>query len=888
MTILSGRHLGPYEILTAIGSGGMGEVYKARDTRLNRTVAIKVLPTHLADRAELHERFEREAKTIASLNHSHICTLYDTGHQDDIDFLVMEYIEGETLAQRLMKGPLPIQQVLQCAIEIADALDKAHRKGITHRDLKPGNIMLTKSGTKLLDFGLAKLAQEAAPVTPMSQLPTLKSALTGEGTILGTLQYMAPEQVEGKQDEIDARTDIFAFGAVVYEMATGKKAFEGKSSASVMAKIMEAEPPSMASLQPMTPQALDRVIKRCMAKDRDERWQTARDLKDELEWMSLEAPTPSPAKRPWLWQGVAAALAVIAVATAWALWPKPPAPVKLTRFQVPLPENEDYGLWMAFSPDGRKLAFTTSGPQRGVWIRDMEAVEPRHLAGTENAAALFWSPDSRFLAFGGGGQLKKIDVSGGPPQTLCEAGGVGMGSWSRDGVIIFGGSAQGPLRRVSASGGVATDITAVNRQRGEAFHSTPIFLPDGRHFLYLIGGSPEVHGIYVGSLDAKPGEQKRERLLATGLSVGYTPSQDPVGGRLFFMRDTTLMAQPFDAKKLQLAGEPIAVAEQLGISGFHGFFSVSPSGGLAYRNGAQATGFQLTWFDRQGKAQGTFGDLRPDQGIALSADGARAAVRDAPDNANGDIWTLDFARGVRTRLTFRQTAGSFPIWSSDGSRIAFAAGNTLDTLYEKDSSGAGDEKELFKKLGEIKFPTSWSRDGRFLLYFTTSVPQTGQDLWVLPLEGDRKPALLLGTQFNEREGSFSPDMRWVAYTSNESGRLEVYVRPFLASGPTGAPSLGEGKWQVSKDGGTLAKWRADGKELIFRAPNGSPTAVDVTTTGGAFQAGVPKQLSVLPPNVGDWDVTADGKRFLAAVPPGQQTTQTPITVVLNWQAALQK
>ena len=675
---------------------------------------------------------------------------------------------------------------------------------------------------------------------------------------------------------------------MLYELITGKRAFEGSTQTSLIAAILKDQPRPVSELQPVTPKALDRVVQTCLEKDPDRRWQSAREVKHALEWISLGAPTPAPPKTQWLWQGVAAALAVIAVATAWALWPKPPAPVKSTRFQVPLPENEDYGLWMAFSPDGRKLAFTTSGPQRGVWIRDLEALETRHLAGTENALALFWSPDSRFLAFGGGGQLKKIDVSGGPPQTLCEAGGVGMGSWSRDGVIIFGASAQGPLRRVSASGGVATDLTVLNRQRGEAFHSSPIFLADGRHFLYFLGGSPEVNGIYVGSLDAKPEEQKRERLLATRLSVGYTPLQDSAGGRLFFMRDTTLMAQPFDVKKLQLTGEPIAVAEQLGTSGFHGFFSVSPSGALAYRTGAQAAGFQLTWFDRQGKAQGTFGDLRPDQGVALSADGARAAVRDTFTTANGDLWTLDFARGVRTRLTFRQTNGSSPIWSSDGSRIAFAAGNTMDTLYEKASSGAGDEKELYKKPGEIKFPSSWSHDGRFLLYYTTNVPQTGQDLWVLPLEGDRKPVLLLGTQFNEREGRFSPDMRWIAYTSSESGRPEVYVRPFLASGPTGAPTLGEGKWQVSKDGGTLAKWRADGKELIFRAPNGSPMAVDVSATGAAFQAGVPKQLFVLLPNVGDWDVTADGKRFLAAVPPGQQTNQTPITVVLNWQAALQK
>jgi serine/threonine protein kinase len=866
MPLSVGDKLGPYEVLAPIGAGGMGEVYRARDPRLNREIAIKISAAHFS------ERFEREAKAIAALNHPNICSLYDVGP----DYLVMEYVDGKPL-----KGPVPLNEALALAGQILDALDAAHRKGITHRDLKPGNILVNKNGVKVLDFGLAKIENASGMDGATKTMP-----LTGEGSILGTLQYMSPEQVEGK--EADARSDIFAFGLVLYELITGKRAFEGSTQTSLIAAILKDQPRPVSELQPVTPKALDRVVQTCLEKDPDRRWQSAREVKHALEWISLGAPTPAPPKTQWLWQGVAAALAVIAVATAWALWPKPPAPVKSTRFQVPLPENEDYGLWMAFSPDGRKLAFTTSGPQRGVWIRDLEALETRHLAGTENALALFWSPDSRFLAFGGGGQLKKIDVSGGPPQTLCEAGGVGMGSWSRDGVIIFGASAQGPLRRVSASGGVATDLTVLNRQRGEAFHSSPIFLADGRHFLYFLGGSPEVNGIYVGSLDAKPEEQKRERLLATRLSVGYTPLQDSAGGRLFFMRDTTLMAQPFDVKKLQLTGEPIAVAEQLGTSGFHGFFSVSPSGALAYRTGAQAAGFQLTWFDRQGKAQGTFGDLRPDQGVALSADGARAAVRDTFTTANGDLWTLDFARGVRTRLTFRQTNGSSPIWSSDGSRIAFAAGNTMDTLYEKASSGAGDEKELYKKPGEIKFPSSWSHDGRFLLYYTTNVPQTGQDLWVLPLEGDRKPVLLLGTQFNEREGRFSPDMRWIAYTSSESGRPEVYVRPFLASGPTGAPTLGEGKWQVSKDGGTLAKWRADGKELIFRAPNGSPMAVDVSATGAAFQAGVPKQLFVLLPNVGDWDVTADGKRFLAAVPPGQQTNQTPITVVLNWQAALQK
>jgi len=876
MPLCAGEKLGPYEIVGPLGQGGMGEVWKARDTRLNRTVAIK------KSHSRFSERFEREAHAIAALNHPHICSLYDVGP----DYLVMEYVEGQPL-----KGPVPLNEALALAGQILDALDAAHRKGIIHRDLKPGNILANKSGVKVLDFGLAKIEHAPGVDGATQTLP-----LTSEGSILGTLQYMSPEQLEGK--EADARSDIFAFGLVFYELITGQRAFEGSTQASLIAAILKDQPRPVSELQPVSPKALDRVVQTCLEKDPDRRWQSAREVKHALEWISLEAPTPvptpAPVKRPWLWQGVAAALAVIAAVTAWTLWPKPPAPVKSTRFQILLPEDEDYGTWMAFSPDGRKLAFTTRGPQRGMWVRDLETLETRHLTGTEDAAALFWSPDSRFLAFGGGGQLRKIEVSGGPPQTLCEAGGVGAGSWSRDGVIIFGASAQGPLRRVPASGGVPTDITAVDRQRGEAFHTGPTFLPDGRHFLYLLGGTPEVSGIYVGSLDSKPTEQKRERLLATRLSAGYTPSQDPAGGRLFFMRESTLMAQPFDAGRLQLTREPLAVAEQLGISGFHGWFSVSPSGALAYRTGAQSAGFQLTWFDRQGKSQGTFGDLRPDQGIALSADGTRAAVRDAPAGANGDIWTLDFARGVRTRFTFHQGAGSPPVWSPDGSGIAFAAGTALDSLYEKASSGAGEEKELLKKPGDSKHPTSWSRDGRFLLYYTTTGAENGDDLWALPLEGDRKPVLLLGTKFSEREGSFSPDMRWIAYTSRESGRFEVYVRPFLASGASGAsgtsgaPSLGEGKWQVSKDGGTLAKWRADGKELIFRAPNGSPMAVDVTTTGAAFQAGVPKQLFALPANVGDWDVTADGKRFLAAVPPAQQTAQTPITVVLNWEAGLKR
>jgi hypothetical protein len=456
-------------------------------------------------------------------------------------------------------------------------------------------------------------------------------------------------------------------------------------------------------------------------------------------------------------------------------------------------------------------------------------------------------------------------------------------------VIVFGSrGGTGPLRRVSSAGGVAADLTVVDSSRGETLHALPTFLPDGNHFLYLRAGLPGITGIYTGSLDVKPGEQSRVRMLDSGVGARY------VGGDLIFMRDGTLMAQPFDEAKLQLRGEPVPVAEHVETTGRNGIFSVSATGELAYRAGAAPPeNFQPTWFDRQGKALGAFGARGADRGFALSPDGMSAGVRDAPNSLRGDIWRLDFMRGVRTRLTFRQSAGSPPVWSMDGSRIIFASGAGFDALYEKASSGAGEEKELLNKAGEVKYPLSWSRDGRFLLYHTELAPKTGSDLWVLPLEGDRKPVLLLGTEFNELLAVFSPDMRWIAYMSNESGRYEIYVRPFIAgstgaSGPSG-PSLGEGKWQVSKDGGAWPKWRADGKELIFSAPNGSPMAVDVSSNGSAFQPGVPKQLFAAPEGLaGTWDVTSDGKRFLMAIAPVQKAVDEPITVVLNWQAALKK
>jgi len=727
-------------------------------------------------------------------------------------------------------------------------------------------------------------------------METVTEPITRAGAVLGTLHYMSPEQVEAK--EADERSDIFSFGSVLYEMITGQRPFTGDTQAAVLASLMKDSPAPMNQRQPACPRALERLVRKCLEKKPEDRWRSAHDLKPALELIDLDAPSLSSASasasvpilaqpsekapRKWLWPAIAGLFAVIAAGTAWVLWPKPPA--RATRFEVTLPEKVDFSEFVSVSPDGHKLVFNATGDQSGLWIRDLQTLEWRRLAGTEGGGSPFWSPDSRFLAFAVGNELKKIEVAGGPPQTLCTLqGAAGSGAWSRDGVIVFGSRGTGPLHRVSATGGVPSDLTVVDQPKGELLHSLPSFLPDGKHFIYLRFGAGELNGMYAGSIDVKPAEQSRERILATTLAAPY------VGGNLFFVRQGTLMVQPFDAGKLRLRGEPVPVAEHVATTGLVGIFSVSSTGTLAYRTGVNVggTGFQAVWLDREGKILNSVGQPGPDRGLALSPDATHAAGRDSAQNNRGDIWLLDFARGVvRTRFTFRQGNGSFPVWSPDGNRIIFAAGPRLDTIYEKASSGVGEEKELLKVPGEVKLPTSVSRDGRFLLYYTTLVPKTKSDLWVLPLEGDRKPVLLLGTDFNEGAGSFSPDGRWMAYVSDESGRREVYVRPFVASGLSG-PLLGGGKWQVSRDGVAAAtpKWRNDGREIIFAGQSNAMMAVDVNGSGSAFQMGTPHQLFT-PAQNGGWDVTDDDKRFLMSASPGtgQQTAQTPITVVLNWEA----
>jgi serine/threonine protein kinase len=908
----SGTKLGPYEIVARIGSGGMGEVYRARDTRLNRTVAIKILAPHLADSPESRDRFEREARLIASLNHPHICMLHDVGHQDGTDYLVMEYLEGETLASRLAKSRLPLERTLLYAIQIADALDKAHRKGVTHRDLKPGNIMLTKSGAKLLDFGLAKLKQgPSAAGAPLSQLPTGKDSITAQGTIVGTLQYMAPERLQGK--ETDARADIFSFGAVVYEMATGKKAFEGESAASTIAKILETEPPLIASLEPMTPVALDRLVKRCLVKDPDERLQSAHDLKSELEWTRDASSKPGvPGSEsvsgwrralPWAVAGVAI-LAAIALGFVFLRSRQASSTAtESARFEIPVPANATLPFLGTFavSPDGRQLAFAAKGSD-GVlrlWVRPLNSLEARPLPGSESPVndPFFWSPDGRFIAFGAGGKLKKIDVSGGPAETVCDtAQDILGGSWNRDGVIVFGQSNEGGkiiLMRVSANGGTPTPVTTLNASRGETVHAFPSFLPDGRHFVYSINSAtPANKGIYVGSLDAKPEEQDLRQLVVTDQLAAYAPSSDPDVGHLLFVREGALMAQPFDARRLELTGEPVTVAERVGFLSAYSYFSASNNGVLAYRtDSGSSQQAQLAWYNRQGKLIGKVGEPGLFLQFALSPDGTRVGVHSIDSQHPASIVLLvDLSRGTTTRFTFGSFNYYSSAWSQDGSRIIFVS-NQGDKfgLYEKAVNGEKQEELLFQSK-ENMVATSWSHDGRFLLYFTIDA-KNYSDLWVLPLDGDKKPFPFLRTEFDEGQGYFSPDSHWVAYYSNETGRYEIYVRPFSADSPREASGAGP-KWLISTAGGVEPRWRADGRELFYVALDGKLMAVDVTT-GPVFEAGVPKALFQTPvahPEfgaVGAAEPAADGKRFLFEIPAGQ-TAQPPFIVVQNWQAGLQK
>jgi eukaryotic-like serine/threonine-protein kinase len=878
LTLATGARLGPYEIQSPLGAGGMGEVYKARDSRLERTVAIKVLPQHLSASPEIRQRFEREAKTISQLSHPHICALYDVNREGETEYLVMEYLEGESLSDRLARGSLPLEQTLRYGIEVADALDKAHRQGIVHRDLKPGNVMLTKSGVKLLDFGLAKFqagGREAA-LSGVSRLATEAQAsqpLTERGTVLGTFQYMAPEQLEGK--EADARSDLFAFGAVLYEMATGKKAFSGKSQASLIGAILRDDPPAISEISPMTPPALNRVVKTCLAKDPEDRFQTAHDVKLQLQWIAeggSQAGLPAPVvarrriREKLAWGITAAALlaAGVALAVLFArLGERSPA----VRLSLESPTKAPFESFdhAVLSPDGRLIAFIAraAGGKRALWIRPLDSLQARPLAGTDEVSELFWSPNSASIGFFAEGKLKRIEASGGPPQVLADAPAPNGGSWNREGVILFSPKTFSGLFRVPANGGAAAAVTKLGPR--EDSHVWPCFLPDGRHFAFLADASTtEDHSLRVGSLDS-PGS---ERLATVVSNLAFAPPD-----RLLFVRGGSLVAQRLDLKRRRLAGDPVALGEQIAqVALLHRFeFSASQTGVLLYRSFNPDS--QLVWLDRSGKRLSTVGAPVRYGVFELSPDGKQIAFeRIDADARHGNLWLLDLVRGSTSRLT--ATAGSdyTPVWSPDGRRILFAsARSALPDLYEIGVGGGPSERLVLHGEGD-KTVFDWSPDGKFVLYGAV-YPATGDDLFILPLSGDRTPRPLVQTRFTETQAEISPDARWFAYSSDASGRAEVYVQSFADASK---------RLQVSTAGGVRPRWRGDGRELFFVAGN-TLQSVDIAA-GDNIEAGQPKDLFPLRFWT-DYAVARDGQRILATTSVEENPLQ-PATVVLNWAAGL--
>jgi hypothetical protein len=886
MPLAAGTRLGPHEILEPLGAGGMGEVYKARDTRLDRVVAIKVLPIHLSENTELRQRFEREARAISSLSHPNICALHDIGHEAGLDYLVMEYLEGPTLTDKLAKGPLPAEQVLRYGIQIADALDKAHRQGIVHRDLKPGNVIVTKSGVKLLDFGLAKLQPLGGrPAgSGLSLLATAAGELTAEGTILGTFQYMAPEQLEGK--EADPRSDIFALGAVLYEMATGRKAFSGRSQASLIAAILDSQPPAISTVQPLTPPALDRVVQTCLAKDPDDRWQTAHDVMLELKWIAeggSQAGVAAPvAARRKLREGAAWSLGVLfATATAvlsYLYWRTPRTAPREVYSSILPPEKTRFRFLgegagpIAVSPDGRMLAFVArdAAGTDSIWVRSLGSPDARPLPGTEGGRYAFWSPDGRSLGFFAESKLKKIAVSGGPPLVICEAPDARGGTWNRDGVIVFEPHFRAPLHRVPAAGGAPVAVTRLDPTRKETTHRWPFYLPDGKHFLFFAGShaegvDSELDSVFVGSLDGgKP------RLLTRARSNAVYSS-----GHVLYVRNKNLLAQPFDLGRLELKGEPVPLAENVQVDPgwFVAIFSAAENV-LAYqRSGGTESLTQLVWIDRSGKVVEKIGSPADYFEPRLSNDGSRLTYAIADP---GDIWIHDFARGAATRFTFDPADEFATIWSPDGSQIVFNSQRSgFGDLYVKPSSGASPEKLLYSSK-EFKIPSSWAPDGR-LIAFTTRFQEKGNDIWLISPDGSgARPAL--NGPFDETDLEFSPDGRHIAYTSNESGRQEVYVQEFPGAA---------GKWQISTTGGLAPLWRRDGRELFYYTREGKLLSVDVRTSP-AFQAGVPQVLFEVRLKgivARQYAVSPDGRRFLCNMdlPEGDIP---PITLVQNWTARL--
>jgi len=879
----SGFHLGPYEILSLIGEGGMGQVYKARDGRLQRIVAIKVLPEQ-ASSAEVRMRFEREARTIAALNHPHICALYDVGEESEIDYLVMEYLEGETIAEKLARGPMPLDQVLKYAVQIADALDKAHRQGITHRDLKPSNIMLTRSGAKLLDFGLAK-PQPSARSASLSGLPTT-AGITEQGMILGTLQYMAPEQLEGQ--EADFRTDIFAFGAVLYEMATRRKAFEGKSHASLIAAILDRDPPPISTVLANTPRQLEHIVQRCLAKAPQERWQSALDLQLELQWIakdSAQLNTPNSAEskpishasgffmtRTWL----VALLIVAALAGGSAAWllrtgnGRQVSPINRLNIALPagweLAEFEDPGI--TFSNDGRKLAYAAI--QKNEWrlhVRSLNSLESKSLPGTEGATNPFFSPNGEWIGFFANGKLKKIAVDGGTVQILCEVSNPRGGTWGPDDAIYFARNNLSGIFQIPASGGTPQQVTTIDRTKGEVSHRYPQVLPGGKALLFTVWTGPGNDERSVHAQDLKT--QVRYPLMS-GADTGRYVST----GHLVYAHGDSLMAVPMDAAALTVQnGAPILLPENPRNGPEGAQWAFSEAGMLAYVPGdPRRYDRRVVWVNRKGDVEPLPLPLQPYTNVRLSPDGRYAAFQIEAGIIG--ISLFDFARTTLSPLTHTSSTQAI-VWAADGKHIAYRA--TRDgrrNLFWKAVDGTeGEERLTVSDNGHT--PTSASSDGKWLAYYEND-PETAQDIWLLPLEGERKPQQFLKTPAGERNPQFSPNGRWVAYQSDTTGRSEIFVTPF--KGP-------KTRTQISRSGGAEPLWSPNGRELFYL--NGDKMMVVDVATDAVFSAGPPRVLFegkyiASPNNTTGYDVSKDGNRFLRVQPVNAEAPTTQIDIVLNW------
>jgi Tol biopolymer transport system component len=876
----------------------MGEVYRARDTTLDRDVAIKVLPEAFAHDAERLARFLREARTLASLNHPNIAAIYGLEDADGTKALVMELVEGDDLSQRIARGAIPIDEALPVATQIAEALEAAHEQGIIHRDLKPANIKVRTDGTvKVLDFGLAKAMEPAAGSSPsMSMAPTITTPamMTGVGMILGTAAYMSPEQAKGRT--VDRRADVWAFGAVLYEMLTGQRAFGGDDVSEVLSRVLQREP-EWAALPSGLSSTLVVYLKRCLHKDLKQRIGDMHDVRLALEGAFETAPpqttaaaTPAASRGRLVWMAalVVAALGMVAMAVP-ALRHLRETPPPETRLEISTPAT-DQAAQFALSPDGRQIVFVAAGDGASrLWLRSLGATTAQPLAGTDGPTWPFWSPDGRSVGFFADGALKRLDFGGGAPQTLAPAVNGRGGTWNAEGVIVFAPSATTPLLRVSATGGTVSAVTTLDPQ--QSGHVTPFFLPDGRRVLFAAFGGPDAQGIYLGSLDG--GAPTR---LAPDISQAvYLPAgpgnASGGGGWLFWGRASTLVAQRLDLDRQTLAGDPVTLADGMAsiVGALTGGWSVAP-GLVAYRTGAGGQQ-QLTWVDSSGTARGTVGD--PDGSLVrprVSPDGRRVVVNRTVQG-NTDLWLLDGAR--TSRLTFDAAGDDWPVWSPDGTRIVFRSRRTgAGDLYQTLTNGAGGEERLVAG-DQSMAPSSWSPDGRFLLYQSID-PQTDSDFWVVPMEGDPTPSVFLKTPFREVYGAFSPDGRWVAYHSNESGRTEIYVRPFVPpvspNSATGTPAAAAGgQRQVSTAGGIMAVWRPDGNALYYLNPAGAMMAAPITVVGDGLEPGAPVVLfptRIVGGGVDNqtgrqYDVAPDG-RFLINTELDAAGTAAPITLIQHW------